>query len=88
MEMLLLELRIVNNPASVSDGYHVPAGAMVNIAVLWIHRDRNIYGEDYLEFKPERFEKENAAGRHPFAYIPFSAGSRNCIGKWDGAVYV
>lgn len=65
------------------EGYQLPVGAMVTIAPIWIHRDPKHYGEDYMKFKPERFEKENATGRHPFAYVPFSAGSRNCIGTFE-----
>jgi cytochrome P450 family 4 subfamily V len=63
------------------EGYQLPVGAMVTVGPVWIHRDPKHYGEDYMKFKPERFEKENATGRHPFAYVPFSAGSRNCIGQ-------
>ena len=49
-----------------------------------IHTDPENF-KDPLVFKPERFlQKANSPDettRHPFAFIPFSAGARNCIGQ-------
>jgi cytochrome P450 len=33
-----------------------------------------------LEFRPERFADESFKNIHPYAYIPFSNGSRMCPG--------
>ncbi|CAN2388657.1 fatty acid omega-oxidation [Pristimantis euphronides] len=61
-------------------GYTVPKGVNAIIVPFSLHRDPE-YFPDPEEFKPERFFSENASGRNPYAYIPFSAGLRNCIGQ-------
>ncbi|XP_015121012.1 cytochrome P450 4C1 isoform X1 [Diachasma alloeum] len=58
----------------------IPEGSTINIETFDTHRDPHYWPRPNV-FDPDRFLPENSAGRHPFAYIPFSAGTRNCIGK-------
>nr|BAV38819.1 cytochrome P450 [Thalassodrilides sp. MI-2015] len=62
------------------NGFFVPKGSTGVIQTSVIHRDPDYFPEPEA-FKPERFTNENSVGRHPFCYIPFSAGLRNCIGQ-------
>ena len=52
---------------------------MVVIVPWLIHRHRRLW-ERPQHFEPERFSPERSAGRSRFAYIPFGAGPRVCIG--------
>lgn len=58
----------------------VPKNTMILINIMHMHRDPKIWGENVLEFDPDRFLPENVTKRPPYSYIPFSSGPRNCIG--------
>ena len=58
----------------------IPAGCTIMINIYNAQRCTKSWGEDAHLFKPERFSQEHFSKIHPYAYIPFSAGPRICIG--------
>ncbi|KAL7303904.1 hypothetical protein TKK_0004024 [Trichogramma kaykai] len=58
----------------------LPRGSNVFLHIFNVHRDPNFWPEPE-KFDPDRFLTEEIKKRHPFCYIPFSAGFRNCIGR-------
>ncbi|KAK6189675.1 hypothetical protein SNE40_001678 [Patella caerulea] len=71
--------RQVKDPM-VIDNVTIPKDTIIDIHMVHIHHNPNIWS-DPEEFKPERFTKEAIDSRDPYAFVPFSAGPRNCIGQ-------
>jgi cytochrome P450 len=61
-------------------GYRVPAGTIIAISPYVVHRHMDFWDEPEV-FDPLRFTTERSARRHRFAYLPFGAGPRQCIGN-------
>jgi cytochrome P450 len=63
----------------VIGGYEVPAGASVTLSQWVVQRDPR-YFADPLAFNPGRWEADLEKRLPAFAYFPFGAGPRQCIG--------
>jgi enediyne biosynthesis protein E7 len=66
--------------ADVLGGYPVAAGTNVLLPLYLLHRHPRFW-KDPEAFSPERFAPEHEAERPRFAYMPFAAGPRHCIGE-------
>lgn len=71
--------RKVEHDVQLPSGYVLPAGSYADISIFLTHRNDKYFHEPN-KFIPERFEERDGK-RSPYAYIPFSAGPRNCIGQ-------
>ncbi|KAI6223100.1 hypothetical protein M3Y99_01461300 [Aphelenchoides fujianensis] len=61
-------------------GYTIPRGTTLLVAPAAVHMDGRHFPNPMV-YNPDNFDHERTAKRHPFAFIPFSAGYRNCIGQ-------
>ena len=60
-------------------GYTIEAGELVTYVPFVSHRMPTQFNEPE-RFRPERFDPVNGDPMKPYAYIPFAAGPRSCIG--------
>lgn len=63
----------------VVGGYPIPAGSTIYVSLFATHRLPWLW-PDPERFDPDRFLPEHTAERPRFAFIPFAAGHRNCVG--------
>ena len=65
--------------------FAIPAGSMIYVSLHAMHRSPSLWPEPE-RFDPERFSSESMAKQERFAFIPFAAGHRNCIGATAAVV--
>lgn len=74
----------INGREAIEDttigGYDIPKGSQIIYSSYVTHRDERFF-PDPEKFDPERFLPEAVEKRHKFAYIPFGAGRRLCVGE-------
>ncbi|WP_368516516.1 cytochrome P450 [Rhizobium sp.] len=58
----------------------IPAGTIIYVPIYAVHHHADLW-EDPQVFDPGRFEPEVARNRHRYAFMPFGAGPRVCIGN-------
>ncbi|XP_032744822.1 cytochrome P450 4A2 [Rattus rattus] len=70
--------RELSSPVTFPDGRSIPKGIRVTILIYGLHHNPS-YWPNPKVFDPSRFSPDSP--RHSHAYLPFSGGARNCIGK-------
>ncbi|CAH6790684.1 cytochrome P450 4A14 [Phodopus roborovskii] len=70
--------RELNTPVTFPDGRSLPKGIIVAISIYGLHHNPSLWPNPKV-FDPSRFAPDSS--RHSHAFLPFSGGARNCIGK-------
>eukprot|EP00048_Salpingoeca_helianthica_P023121 m.22421 g.22421 ORF g.22421 m.22421 type:complete len:513 (-) comp8294_c1_seq1:25-1563(-) len=71
--------RIFREPGTVGD-LDLPQGSRVGCA-LWLVHHNPEYWPQPDKFDPSRFDEDKVEARHPFSFLPFGRGRRQCLGK-------
>ncbi|KAF9922182.1 hypothetical protein FBU30_007733 [Linnemannia zychae] len=63
------------------NGCYIPPRTTVAYSAYATHRLPEYWGEDALEFDPDRWGPERVGKIRPFMFVPFHAGPRICLGQ-------
>ncbi|VVB09724.1 unnamed protein product [Arabis nemorensis] len=70
-------------PDVLPSGHKVDANSKILFCLYSLGRMKSVWGEDALEFKPERWISESGKSVHEpsYKFLSFNAGPRTCLGK-------
>ncbi|XP_004639220.1 cytochrome P450 4A10-like [Octodon degus] len=71
-------VRELRKPVTFPDGNSVPKGISITLSFYALHHNPKVWPNPEV-FDPSRFSPDSS--RHSHSFLPFSGGSRNCIGK-------
>jgi cytochrome P450 len=71
--------RVIETDEAIFNGYHVPKGTTVGMSSWMMNRNPDNY-PDPDKFDPERWTNPEVAKRLDKYFVPFSRGSRQCVG--------
>lgn len=76
--------RVVPPEGAIINDQHIPGGTIVGINPWIVHRDKDIYGVDADEFRPERYSKADDSQLHAMDAVSLAFGgpSRSCPGRY------
>jgi cytochrome P450 len=74
--------RVTPKGGKVIDGHFVPGGVDITTCAYIVQRNKDFYGEDAEDFKPERWlESQQRNFEMEAAQFTFGTGARVCLGK-------
>lgn len=57
----------------------LPKDTIILMNIRKLHKDPKYWGDDAAQFNPERFLPEKFDKMHPYTFLAFSGGPRNCM---------
>lgn len=72
--------RCCTEDIKLPDNRIIPKGNTCLISIYGTHHNPTVWPDPEV-YDPSRFDSANSDKRAPYAFVPFSAGPRNCIGQ-------